>query len=119
MAKAGSRTCPAVPGQMSGTPSPVLQIEAKTSDGFFWCGRCKHVVDPPERELVVFEDAVLACSVTLKCPRCKKWEVRWRPPAVKQTREAWREAKRDRINAPVDEERAAQLFLQIKESLAA
>jgi phage FluMu protein Com len=94
-----------------------LQVDetaAVVIDGFFWCARCKHVVEPGERQVAAWEDSVQGVLAKLKCPRCHRWEVIYRAPAVKQTREAWREKKVTFRKEPVSEERARELFENIR-----
>lgn len=94
-----------------------MESPVTTRDGFFWCEHCSHVVDPPERELVVYEDAALAQAARLKCPRCKRWTVRHREPAKEQTRDKWRQRIAKALNAPVTDERAAQFFSDLRRNL--
>lgn len=87
------------------------------SDGFFWCGRCKHVVEPSESQLVGWENAVQGVLAKLKCPRCHRWEVIYRLPKVQQTRPIWRARKLVQINAPVTDERAAAGFFEMRKMI--
>lgn len=41
----------------------------EAASGFFYCGHCNHVIGL---------SAEADTDQTHKCPRCKKWQVRWR-----------------------------------------
>lgn len=88
-----------------------IEIPAGVSsrDGFFLCGHCHHVVDLSQREIDRAESAPAGALVDLKCPLCKRWEVRWHfPSPVKQ---------KIRPMIPVSSERAHELFAQIFSNL--
>ena len=82
----------------------------EATDGFFWCGACKHVVALDAQQLAAFDDAPCAATMTLKCPRCRHYAVKYRLPAPQKRRGAYGE--RTRL-APVAPERAQELFAEI------
>lgn len=88
-------------------------VEATERGGFFWCGHCCHVVEPSERQLDVFENAPAGSLATLKCPRCRRWEMRYKQPKPEKPKPwGWRNTL-----VPVSVERAAELFSGIRLSL--
>lgn len=87
----------------------------ETMDGFFWCGRCKHVVEPNAQQLASFDDAPGQCAATmrLKCPGCHRYEVRWKTVTRERPKASWGMRKQE----PVSEERGKELFSDIKRLL--
>jgi phage FluMu protein Com len=80
------------------------------SGGFFHCGHCNHVVEPSEQQIAAAENAPAGSLLKLKCPRCHKHEVGWRPPIVK----AWKKPE----PVPMSLERGLELFAELKQALS-
>lgn len=84
-----------------------IEIPAGVSsrDGFFHCGHCLCVVNLSQHEIDRAESAPAGTLVDLKCPKCKRWEVRWHfPTPVKQ---------KVKPTVPVSQERGHELFARI------
>jgi len=68
-----------------GGPQPESDAATPAAEGFFHCGHCNHIVS-------LQEDADPA--QTFKCPRCRKWTVKWRLPMSLRT------ATRSKVQSP-------------------
>ena len=82
-------------GQAAGVPS---------RDGFFWCAHCQHVVTLSQHKIDAAESAPAGNLVKMKCPKCKRHEVRWKIPTGKRVKPA---------TEPVSLERGRELFAGI------
>lgn len=81
-------------------------------EGFFWCGHCHHVVELEERLVQSALDAPSGSLLRLKCPRCRHHEVEWRLPSRRRPRVV------PLVQRPVDPERGAELWAELKRKLA-
>ncbi len=72
------------------------------AEGFFWCGHCNHVIDlDPECEV----------TQTYKCPRCRKWTVKWKFPMKPRV-------KPEPVPISPASARASELFSNLKNAVA-
>jgi hypothetical protein len=82
-------------------------------EGFFWCSRCKKVVELPPADIEAALSAPIGVLRDLKCPGCKHHAVRWKVPMVERPRTNDGRIIKP-LPTPVDPERGRELFAKLK-----
>lgn len=81
------------------------------ADGFFWCERCRKVVDPARPEIEAAENGPSGRLEGIQCPCCHRRTVQWREPQVPRPRPVPAKYR------PVSPERGAELWADLKRHL--